>query len=274
MSQTKFQLQGQGVGQPGNGSSLQKISGHSDLRMPSRWMHRARVQQGESFFASSLAIAALALSTSGSSLRTFSRNKHLQDKPDCFVVLCFVCLFLLFVPDLALPRCFTGEWGCWHAAGAMLALGLPPLAWAVSHASPPHAAPQPPSARCFSLPQERLQGEAVRDAVPGPGRLRSGTWGRPRAAAWAQGCSAGGWEGVGRSKAPSSAVGLMGLRVNHFCPRHHVFPSAKTCRGAGGEQLVVDAKPPVLSTGCPATWLPDPRGSAQSCLTACLDPAG
>lgn len=114
---------------------------------------------------------------------TLNSNKHLKDKPDCSVVVCFLCLFLLFVPERALPRYFTGEWGCWHMAGAMLALGLPPLAWAVSHTllPAPHAAQASP---CLSLLllsplQERLQGEAVRDAVPGPGRLRSGTWGDP-----------------------------------------------------------------------------------------------
>lgn len=41
-----------------------------------------------------------------------------------------------------------------------------------------------------------------------------------------------------------------------------------------GSSLSVDAKPPVLSMCCPATWLPDPHGLAQPSLTACLDPAG
>lgn len=63
-------------------------------------------------------------------------NKHLKDKPGRSVAVCFVCLFLLLLPELTLsPRYLTGT-----TAGAMLVLGLPPPAWAVPHApllSPP-----------------------------------------------------------------------------------------------------------------------------------------
>lgn len=52
-----------------------------------------------------------------SPILTPDRNKHLRDKPNGFVVVCFVCSFLLSVPGLALPRYFTGEWGRWPASG-------------------------------------------------------------------------------------------------------------------------------------------------------------
>lgn len=128
--------------------------------------------------------------------------------------MCFLCLFLLFVPECALPRYFTGEWGCWHAAGAMLVLGLPPLAWAVSHTllPAPHATQASPHLRPLLLSplQERLQGEAVRDAVPGPGCLRSGTWDDPWdllfgcGDAWTVAWAELGWLSFGLARACSS----------------------------------------------------------------------
>lgn len=62
-------------------------------------------------------------------------NKHLKDKPDRSVSVCFVCLFLRLLPELTLsPPSNSLVSG--FAAGAMLVLGLPPPAWAVLHAPP------------------------------------------------------------------------------------------------------------------------------------------
>lgn len=70
MAQTKLQLQGRGMSLPGDGSFPQKVNVRSDLGMPSRWTHGESGQQGESFLAGSLAVASLAVSTSGSFLRS------------------------------------------------------------------------------------------------------------------------------------------------------------------------------------------------------------
>jgi len=63
-------------------------------------------------------------------------NKHLKDKPGRSVAVCFVCLFLLLLPELTLsPRYLTGEWcycGCNAGAGAASpCLGCPARASAV-----------------------------------------------------------------------------------------------------------------------------------------------
>lgn len=180
-----------GSGQPGSASFPQQSSVPSGVAPLG--MHRQACSKGHR---SSQAPWQLPLSLPVpwvlSLTLTFNRNKHLEDK--LFVVVCFFCAcsFCLFQN---LPCLGTGECFRCCAAGAMLALGLLPSAWAVSHvppASPPPPAPASPSSArlLLSVPQERLQGEEVRDAGTGAGRLRPGRW---------EGCC---WRGVAQGELP------------------------------------------------------------------------
>lgn len=162
------------MGQPGRGSSCRKST------CTGAWVpcagHAGRGRsEGDPPLAAPASLhqplGALAL------LLTFLRNKHLTDKPNFCVVVSFVCLFLLFLPELAVPRCSLVS-GVLARCGCNAGAGTAPPAWAVWDVPlhPLHC-PWPPLSRCFSLLQERLQGEAARGAAPGPGHQRSGTGG-------------------------------------------------------------------------------------------------
>lgn len=82
---------------------------------------------------------------------TLSRNKRLKDKPNRFVLVCFVCLF---IPEHALPRYSPGEWGCWRGGGQCWRWGCSPCLGCLARAprsSCPRSPRQPRPTGRFSL---------------------------------------------------------------------------------------------------------------------------
>lgn len=160
MSQTKLQLQGRGT-------SLQSVPSCRKSAALRRQAATALDAQGEGtareiFLCRLLGYRISRCQHPGllSLILTLSRNKRLKDKPDRFVLVCFVCLF---IPEHALPW-YSLVSGVAGAVGGDAGAGSAPLAWAVAHVPPlllPRSPPAPSHRPLLSRPQERLQGAAV-----------------------------------------------------------------------------------------------------------------